>query len=143
MRTPVQIPTSGKQWEFIPHLPGKEYGEQKAKARALFLVRWFHVGEFYNWEEKNEFLNFEEKTGLHIFSKKSTVRNVLIILEKSIQCGYEHNPSSFSWPSLDTLSVRQRFWGVHEGYLHLIPCNLCVAVILEIIFPAIDSSSKN
>lgn len=113
----------GKQWEIIPHLPGKEYGEQEVKVRALFLVRQFYVGEFYNWKKKMNFWILKRQLGYRLSIKKSTMRNVLIILEESIQSEYEHNQSSFSWSFLDTLSVRQRFWGVHEDtymYLHAI-----------------------
>lgn len=101
-------------WERIwkPGSQGKGFvsGEMLSRWRVLRL------------QENNEFLNSEETTGLWIFSKKSTMRNVLMILEEeeSIQFEYEHDSSSFSWSSLDTPSVRQRFWGVYEGYLRAI-----------------------
>lgn len=63
------------------------------------------------------------------------MRNVLIILEESIQFEYEHN--SFSWSSLDTLKCET------EGYLCVFTRNQYVSVILEVIFPMTDSSSKN
>lgn len=46
-----ELQSLGKQWEISPHFPGKDYGDQEAKVRALFLLRWFRVGEFYNWKK--------------------------------------------------------------------------------------------
>lgn len=66
----AELLSLGKQWKINPHLPGKEYGDQQAKVRTLFLVRWFHVGEFYNWKKIMNFWILKRQLGYRFSVKK-------------------------------------------------------------------------
>lgn len=61
----------GSSGKSNPHLPGKEYGNQEGKVMALILLRWFHVGEFYDWKKIMDFWILKRQLGYGFSVKKA------------------------------------------------------------------------